>query len=127
MSIYNSKPNGKGLPEKGVPQGNGTSIYNKMMEGYIPPPPKEKAPYGLSKMGSVIELTLGDEKVIVHDPARLEGIINLVEKHEESIRSVRQSVKQLRGFVSKQDATLNQLKDEVQRLKDMLSGNNRYL
>lgn len=119
MSIYNKAPNGSNLP-KNTEQ----SVYNKMLEGYIPPPRKVKSPHGITKMGSVVEITLGDEKLIVHDPARLEGIIQLVEKHEESMYSIRQTVKQLRTVLTKQDAELKTLKSEVQRLKEILNGNN---
>lgn len=113
-SIYNTAPNNKG-------------VYGKMMEGYVPVPKAAKSnELQLLKHGNVVEITLNDKKFAIHDPVRIEGIINLVEKHEESLVMLRQSNRTLTAKVQELINKVNNLKGEVQTLKEKLNGQNNY-
>lgn len=127
MSIYNKKPNGAGIPKEApsiyntAPNNNG--VYGKMMEGYIPPPKENKSnELQMLKHGNVVEITLNDKKFAIHDPVRIEGIINLVEKHEDSLVALRQSNRTLTAKVQELVQTVNGLKREVNTLKEKLNG-----
>lgn len=130
-SIYNVKPDGSGAPKE-TPSiyntaPNSKGIYGKMMEGYIPPPKADKTnEIQLLKHGNVVEITLNDKKFAIHDPVRIEGIINLVEKHEESLVMLRQSNRALTAKVQELILKVNSLKSEVQTLKEKLNGPNNY-
>lgn len=130
-SIYNVKPDGSGAPKEApsiyntAPNKNG--VYGKMLEGYIPAPKADKSnELQMLKHGNVVEITLHDKTFAIHDPVRIEGIINLVEKHEDSLVMLRQSNRTLTAKVQELINKVNSLKGEVQTLKERLNGQNNY-
>ena len=113
LDMYNTTPNGK---------------YAKMMEGYIPAVKEDKGnELQFMKAGNIVEITLGDKKFAIHDPARIEGIIKLVEDHQTSIHLIRNRTKELTAKVQELVITVNKLSNELQQLKEKLNGGNSYL
>lgn len=130
-SIYNTRPDQSGAPKEAPSiyntSPNNKGVYGKMMEGYVPVPKADKSnELQLLKHGNVVEITLNDKKFAIHDPVRIEGIINLVEKHEESLVMLRQSQRTLTAKVQELINKVNSLKGEVQTLKEKLNGQNNY-
>lgn len=129
-SIYNSTPNGDGIPKEEKPSIYNTAptnngVYGKMLEGYIPVPKVQKSTeVQMLKHGNVVEITLDDKKFAIHDPVRIEGIINLVERHEDSLVMLRQSNRNLTAKVQELIQKVNSLKSEVQTMKEKLNGQN---
>lgn len=121
-SIYNTKPNGNGIPKET------SKVYQSMSEGYIPPPKKEKDNgLQMSKLGNIVEITLGDKTFAIHDPARIEGIINLVEKHETSMYNMRQSHNQVSRKVQELTREVNALKSDIRKLQEQINNGGSFL
>lgn len=132
-TVYNSKTNGKGIPKEEKPSIYNTApnkgeLYEKMMEGYVPVPKKDKSSeLQFMKHGNVVEITLNDKTFAIHDPVRIEGIIKLVERHEDSLMMLRQSNRSLTAKMQELIQQVNSLKTEVRSLQEKLNGGNNYL
>lgn len=103
------------------------TIYNKLPTGYKQPVQKKKDELKLIKHGSVTEITLGDKKFHVHDPVRMEGIISLVEKHDERIFELSQNSSALIQQVRELTNTVRVLKSDLQKLQDQIKQNGLFL
>ncbi|AGC35169.1 hypothetical protein GNZ01_06080 [Escherichia coli] len=100
---------------------NGKSIYNKIPEGYVPVPKEQKSKQiSLLRQGSITEITLDGKTFQVHDPARIEKIISLVERHEERFFSLsqelaktKQNCRLLENQISTLTNTVKQLQEQI--------------
>ncbi|EFJ0711979.1 hypothetical protein AYH43_005630, partial [Escherichia coli] len=84
--------------------------------------PKEQKSKQISllRQGSITEITLDGKTFQVHDPARIEKIISLVERHEERFFSLsqelaktKQNCRLLENQISTLTNTVKQLQEQI--------------
>lgn len=72
--------------------------------------------------GSVTEITLGNRKFQVSDPAKLERVISILKGQEDAISTMRQRMKEQHNALAVLVQEVQTLKNEVQRLKEITNG-----
>jgi chromosome segregation ATPase len=100
---------------------NGKSIYNKIPEGYVPVPKEDKSKsLSLLRQGSITEITIDGKTFQVHDPARVEKIIQMVERHEERFFSIGQELSRTKQKCTMLENQINKLSNTVSKLQEQI-------
>lgn len=71
----------------------------------------------------VTELTVGGQTLRVMDAGHIQGVINMIEKHNSGIAELNKGVNNLNRNVRALDAQIRSLQNEVDTLKGMLKYN----
>lgn len=74
------------------------------------------------KRGSVTEITIGDSTFPVVDPKKLEQLVVIIRRHDESLFLLRQRLKEQSTTINKLIQIVNTLEQDVQRLKEITNG-----
>jgi hypothetical protein len=72
--------------------------------------------------GSVTEITLGNRKFQISDPAKLERVAMILKGHEDMLSTMRNRIKEQHNAISVLISEVQTLKNEVQRLKEITNG-----
>ncbi|AQW88809.1 putative structural protein [Erwinia phage pEa_SNUABM_50] len=70
------------------------------------------------RQGTVTEITMGGQTFQVSDPKRIEQAISFLERHEESLFTLRQRIKEQNKAINVLIQEIEKLKADVQRLKE---------
>lgn len=97
------------------------SIYNRIPEGYVPVPKVDKTKdIKLLRHGSITEITLDGTTFQVHDPAKLEQLIKLVERHEDRLYDMKSENFKLKQLVTELTQRCNKLTSEVKKIQEQI-------
>lgn len=75
-------------------------------------------PLSILRQGAVTEITMGGQTFQVSDPKRIEQAISFLERHEESLFTLRQRIKDQNKALNVLIQEIEKLKADVQRLKE---------
>lgn len=117
MSMYsNSKPKGTktiyNTPTKNV-------VNEKEIEKKTPEQPEIK----FLREAHVTEITLGNQTLRVMDAGHIQGVINMIEKHDTSIKQLQKTVNTQNQTLRLIDQRTQKMERDIEDLKGKLNGN----
>lgn len=71
----------------------------------------------------VTEITLGNQTLRVMDAGHIQGVINMMEKHDSSIKQINKTVGNLNRSIGVLSQQITSLKAELDEIKGKLNGN----
>lgn len=77
----------------------------------------------LLREAHVTEITLGSQTLRVMDAGHIQGVINMIEKHDSSIKQLNKTVNTMNRNIQLMHQQIQQLNTEIDNLKGKLNGN----
>lgn len=71
----------------------------------------------------VTEITLGNQKLRVMDAGHIQGVINMMDKHDSSIKQINKTISTLNRNIQTMHQQIQVLQREINDLKGKLNGN----
>lgn len=100
------------------------TMYNvKINEKKDTKPNNEPQKITLLREAHVTELTLGNQTLRVMDAGHIQGVINMIEKQDFSIKQLNKTVNAQTRTIVSLSQQINNLQTEVDELKRKLNGN----
>lgn len=77
----------------------------------------------LLREAHVTEITLGNQKLRVMDAGHIQGVINMMERHDSSIKQINKTLNTMNRSMNALSQQIASLRNELDELKGKINGN----